>query len=42
LKITQDVDSKGKKWWAWKDSNLRPADYEDWLASFGTRINRSV
>jgi len=28
LKITQDVDSKGKKWWAWKDSNLRPADYD--------------
>jgi hypothetical protein len=19
---------KGNKWWAWKDSNLRPADYE--------------
>ena len=19
---------KGRKWWAWKDSNLRPADYE--------------
>ncbi len=19
---------KGNKWWAWKDSNLRPVDYE--------------
>ena len=27
---------KGNKWWAWKDSNLRPADYETRLASLET------
>ena len=26
IKITQEDNLKGKKWWAWKDSNLRPAD----------------
>ena len=28
IKITQVDESNGNKWWAWKDSNLRPADYE--------------
>ena len=26
VEITQEIDSKGKKWWAWNDFNLRPAE----------------
>ena len=33
---------KGYKWWAWKDSNLRPADYEARLASLESRVNCDV
>ena len=33
---------KGNKWWAWKDSNLRPADYEARLASLELHVNCAV
>ena len=33
LNISEVTEFGGKRWWAWKDSNLRPMDYETRLAS---------
>ena len=45
-RITQEDDLNEKKWWAWKDSNLRPADYEsgglDDLYSVSERVVRGL
>jgi len=30
---------KMEKWWAWKDSNLRPADYESLTPMHHTQIH---
>jgi hypothetical protein len=33
LRIPEVTELNEQRWWAWKDSNLRPMDYETRLAS---------